>query len=203
LTYPIVRDGNGELITPNMLPAMGERWTPRRREIAALAVRSGLITVEQALRRWCMTPEELREWGFTRRRRKSTARAEMPIIIADFAGSLRIGEAHVTLNKTSYLIYRLLQQCKNKVVTPSMIGHLLYGDKMTVKPRIIDVFILRLRRQLQLSDAPVNIETVWGRGYLLRHQRRRPARGDYEMAAALIPCAEPPLAVPRDDKPRV
>jgi DNA-binding winged helix-turn-helix (wHTH) protein len=202
LSYPIVRDGNGELITPNMLPAMGERWTPRRREIAALAVRSGLITVEQALRRWCMTAEELHEWGIATRKRKLTARAEIPTIPADFAGSLQVGEAPVILNRTGYVIYQLLRQCQNKVVTPAMIGHLLYEGKMTVKPRIIDVFILRLRRQLELSNAPVSIETVWGRGYLLRDRRRRPARSDDKMVAALIPYAGSQPAARKDDKPR-
>jgi hypothetical protein len=167
LKYPIVRDLKGELITPNMLPIMGMRWTRRRREIAALALRNGLISIEHAVNDWCMTPDELGEWGLSPGKPRKAA-AELPILPKVFSGSIEMNGIRIVLNRTDYLILRLLELRKGKVVTPSMIGNVLYGDTITVKPRIIDVFMVRLRRRLQARNAAVSIETVWGRGYMLR-----------------------------------
>ena len=37
------------------------------------------------------------------------------------------------------------------------------------EPKIIDVFICKLRRKLELAGASgVSIDTVWGQGYILR-----------------------------------
>jgi DNA-binding winged helix-turn-helix (wHTH) protein len=187
LNYPIVRDLNGELITPNMLPSMGMRWTPRRREIAALALRSGLITIDQARARWCMTIDELREWGLARNKRVRSIAADFPVRPPSFSGSIEMGGVRVVLNSTDFLILRLLVARKGKVVTQSMMGRLLYGSKTDVKSRIIDVFILRLRRRLQTSGVAVRIETVWGRGYLLREPEHRGTS-----AAASLTCLPKP-----------
>jgi Transcriptional regulatory protein, C terminal/Protein of unknown function (DUF1153) len=168
LGYPIVRDFRGELITPNMLPSMDVRWTPRRREIAALALRHGLISAEQASARWCMTIEELHEWGAVKRRKRNGGAAEPPRVPVTFSGAIRVGAATVQLNKTDYLIFQLFEQRQGKVVTHRMIATLLYGRYAKVKSRVIDVFIVRLRKRLQESGAAVKIETVWGRGFLLQ-----------------------------------
>jgi hypothetical protein len=165
-TYPIVRDRKGELITPNMLPTMGMRWTPRRREIAELALRSGLVTVDQAMSEWCMTTDELGEWGFDGHGRAPAV--DLPVLPKVFSGSIEIDGIRVVLNRTDYLILRLLELRKGKVVTQLMIGNFLYGGTITVKPRIIDVFIVRLRKRLQATGVAASIETVWGRGYMLR-----------------------------------
>jgi hypothetical protein len=168
LKYPIVRDRKGELITPNMLPTMGVRWTRRRREIATLALRSGLISIDQAMTRWCLTADELSEWGLSSAKHGKTARGSFPVLPEKFSGSIEMNGIHVVLNRTDYLILSLLELRKGKVVTQSMIGNLLYGATITVKPRIVDVFIVRLRRRLQASGLAMRIETVWGRGYMLR-----------------------------------
>jgi uncharacterized protein DUF1153 len=168
LGYPIVRDIRGELITPNMLPSMNVRWTPRRREIAALALRHGLISAEQASARWCMTIEELHEWGAVKRRKRTGGAGEPRGVPVTFSGAIRVGEATVLINRTDYLIFQLLEQRQGKVVTHRMIADLLYGRDSKVRSRVIDVFIVRLRKRLQESGAAVKIETVWGRGFLLQ-----------------------------------
>src|SRR6185437_9292679 len=56
------RTMEGALITVFDLPKFGERWVPSRKTIVALAVRSGMITAEEASTRYQMSLEELHEW---------------------------------------------------------------------------------------------------------------------------------------------
>ena len=45
----------------------------------------------------------------------------------------------------------------------------LYGGIDEPEPKIIDVFICKLRRKLEVAGARgVSIDTVWGQGYILR-----------------------------------
>jgi two-component system cell cycle response regulator CtrA len=46
----------------------------------------------------------------------------------------------------------------------------LYGGRDEPELKIVDVFICKLRKKLARAGAPDLIETVWGRGYLLRRQ---------------------------------
>lgn len=43
-------------------------------------------------------------------------------------------------------------------------------------PKIIDIFICRIRNQLRAADSPVWIETIWGLGWRLVHKRARDAK---------------------------
>jgi two-component system cell cycle response regulator CtrA len=60
--------------------------------------------------------------------------------------------------------------------------------------KIIDVFICKLRKKLQVFGAGHLISTVWGRGYMLRDEASRvpaiphmmPATADLERPAALF-----------------
>jgi two-component system cell cycle response regulator CtrA len=74
---------------------------------------------------------------------------------------------HVTCKE--YAILELLSMRKGSTLSKEAImGHLYNGmDEPEVK--IIDVFVCKLRKKLALaSDGRDPIETVWGRGYLLR-----------------------------------
>jgi two-component system cell cycle response regulator CtrA len=45
----------------------------------------------------------------------------------------------------------------------------LYGGIDEPEPKIIDVFMCKLRRKLEQAGASgLNIDTVWGQGYILR-----------------------------------
>ena len=45
----------------------------------------------------------------------------------------------------------------------------LYGGMDEPEPKIIDVFICKLRRKLESAGARgLSIDTVWGQGYILR-----------------------------------
>ncbi len=54
-------------------------------------------------------------------------------------------------------------------LTKEMFLNHLYGGMDEPEVKIIDVFICKLRKKLALATEDANyIETVWGRGYVLR-----------------------------------
>ena len=58
---------------------------------------------------------------------------------------------------------------KGTTLTKEMFLNHLYGGRDEPEWKIIDVFICKLRKKLALASGGENyIETVWGRGYVLR-----------------------------------
>ena len=75
----------------------------------------------------------------------------------------------VDLTSYEYQMLELLSLCKGTTLTKEMFLNHLYGGMDEPKLKIIDVFICKLRRKLQVAtDGQHYIETVWGRGYVLR-----------------------------------
>ncbi|MEM7602860.1 MAG: response regulator transcription factor, partial [Verrucomicrobiota bacterium] len=72
----------------------------------------------------------------------------------------------VHLTGKEYQMLELLSLRKGTTLTKEMFLNHLYGGMDEPELKIIDVFICKLRRKLQ--DAGQMIETVWGRGYVLR-----------------------------------
>ena len=63
----------------------------------------------------------------------------------------------------------LLSLRKGTTLTKEMFLNHLYGGMDEPELKIIDVFICKLRKKLSLACEGENyIETVWGRGYVLR-----------------------------------
>jgi two-component system cell cycle response regulator CtrA len=63
----------------------------------------------------------------------------------------------------------LLSLRKGTTLTKEMFLNHLYGGMDEPELKIIDVFICKLRKKLAASaDGKHYIETVWGRGYVLR-----------------------------------
>ncbi len=61
-------------------------------------------------------------------------------------------------------------------LTKEMFLNHLYGGMDEPEVKIIDVFICKLRKKLALATEGANyIETVWGRGYVLRDPLPRQA----------------------------
>ncbi|MDF3605433.1 response regulator transcription factor [Paracoccus sp. DMF-8] len=81
-------------------------------------------------------------------------------------------EAHgppVNLTGKEYQILELLSLRKGTTLTKEMFLNHLYGGMDEPELKIIDVFICKLRKKLSEALAGENyIETVWGRGYVLR-----------------------------------
>ena len=75
----------------------------------------------------------------------------------------------VHLTGKEYGILELLSLRKGKTLTKEMILDHLYGGMDEPELKIIDVFICKLRKKLaQATGGSHYIETVWGRGYVLR-----------------------------------
>jgi two-component system cell cycle response regulator CtrA len=85
------------------------------------------------------------------------------------ARTVEIDAKPVRLTGKEYAILELLSLRKGSTLTKEMFLNHLYGGIDEPELKIIDVFICKLRKKL--SDALENdgyIETVWGRGYVLR-----------------------------------
>ncbi len=75
----------------------------------------------------------------------------------------------VPVTRKEYQILELLLQRKGKVLSKEMFLNHLYGGIDEPELKIIDVFVCKLRKKLTEASGGENyIETVWGRGYMLR-----------------------------------
>ena len=68
----------------------------------------------------------------------------------------------------------LLALRKGATMSKDMFLNHLYGGMEEPEQKIIDVFMCKLRKKLtNASGGKDYIETVWGRGYVLRHPTSR------------------------------
>ena len=78
----------------------------------------------------------------------------------------------VHLTGKEYQMIELLSLRKGTTLTKEMFLNHLYGGIDEPELKIIDVFICKLRKKVALATGGENyIETVWGRGYVLRDPR--------------------------------
>ena len=109
--------------------------------------------------------------------RRSKGLAESVINTGDLcvnldAKTVKIGGAHVHLTPKEYQILELLSLRRGTTLTKEMFLNNLYGGMDEPVIKIIDVFMCKLRKKLaNASDGKEYIETVWGRGYVLRELR--------------------------------
>ena len=91
----------------------------------------------------------------------------------------------VHLTGKEYQMLELLSLRKGTTLTKEMFLNHLYGGMDEPELKIIDVFICKLRKKLsQATGGETYIETVWGRGYVLRDPQPAadPADGDRKVA---------------------
>lgn len=75
----------------------------------------------------------------------------------------------IHLTGKEYAILELLSLRKGSTLTKEVFLNHLYGGMDEPELKIIDVFICKLRKKLADASGGANyIETVWGRGYVLR-----------------------------------
>ena len=85
------------------------------------------------------------------------------------AKTVDVGGTTVHLTGKEYQMLELLSLRKGTTLTKEMFLNHLYGGMDEPELKIIDVFICKLRKKLsQATDGENYIETVWGRGYVLR-----------------------------------
>jgi two-component system cell cycle response regulator CtrA len=85
------------------------------------------------------------------------------------AKTVEVDGSRVHLTGKEYAMLELLSLRKGTTLTKEMFLNHLYGGMDEPELKIIDVFICKLRKKLSLAcDGENYIETVWGRGYVLR-----------------------------------
>jgi len=91
----------------------------------------------------------------------------------------------VHLTGKEYQILELLSLRKGTTLTKEMFLNHLYGGMDEPELKIIDVFICKLRKKLAEATGGDNyIETVWGRGYVMRDPVPEVAHRRVSIAAA-------------------
>ena len=85
------------------------------------------------------------------------------------AKTVEVDGKPVHLTGKEYQMLELLSLRKGSTLTKEMFLNHLYGGMDEPEVKIIDVFICKLRKKLASATGGANyIETVWGRGYVLR-----------------------------------
>jgi two-component system cell cycle response regulator CtrA len=106
--------------------------------------------------------------------RRSKGHAQSVIQTGDLVVNLdtktvEVGGQRVHLTGKEYQMLELLSLRKGTTLTKEMFLNHLYGGMDEPELKIIDVFICKLRKKLANASEGRNfIETVWGRGYVLR-----------------------------------
>jgi two-component system cell cycle response regulator CtrA len=106
--------------------------------------------------------------------RRSKGHAQSVVITGDLCVNLdtktvEISGARVRLTGKEYQMLELLSLRKGTTLTKEMFLNNLYGGMDEPEIKIIDVFICKLRKKLAIASSGKDyIETVWGRGYVLR-----------------------------------
>jgi len=86
--------------------------------------------------------------------------------------SVEIAGKRVYVTPKEYRILELLCQRQGVVLSKEIFLDHLYAGRDEPETKIIDVFICKLRKKLtDASGGKHYIETVWGRGYMLRAQQ--------------------------------
>jgi len=90
----------------------------------------------------------------------------------------------VHLTGKEYQMLELLSLRKGTTLTKEMFLNHLYGGMDEPELKIIDVFICKLRKKLSEATGSENhIETVWGRGYVLRDPKPDDTEQDMAISA--------------------
>ncbi len=100
------------------------------------------------------------------------------------AHTVEVDAKPIHLTGKEYGILELLSLRKGTTLTKEMFLNHLYGGIDEPELKIIDVFICKLRKKLGGATGGENyIETVWGRGYVLRDPEED---GDGDQVAAAV-----------------
>jgi len=106
--------------------------------------------------------------------RRSKGHAQSVIVTGDLVVNLdsktaEVGGLPVNLTGKEYQMLELLSLRKGTTLTKEMFLNHLYGGMDEPELKIIDVFICKVRKKIaDISGGKNYIETVWGRGYVLR-----------------------------------
>jgi two-component system, cell cycle response regulator CtrA len=105
------------------------------------------------------------------RRSKGLSHAKLsigPVVLDMDSNTVAVNNHDVHLTEKEYRILELLLLRGGSIIAKESFLNHLYGGNDEPDIKIIDVFICKLRKKLQVAGAPNVIATVWGRGYIVR-----------------------------------
>ena len=114
--------------------------------------------------------------------RRSKGHAQSVVQTGDLIVSLdqktvEVSGARVHLTSKEYQMLEFLSLRKGATISKGMFLTQLYGGMDEPEIKIIDVFVCKLRKKLASASNGKNyIETVWGRGYVLREPHEDEAK---------------------------
>jgi len=185
------------IILDLMLPDIDGYEVLRRlravRRSAPTLVISGLSGIEDRIKSFGIGADDYLVKPFDKREllarvraivRRSKEHAESvvragPLTVNLAARTVEIGGRLLHVTKKEYAILELLSLRKGVTVTKETLLNHLYGGLDEPEIKVIDVFVCKLRRKLaDASGGGSFIETVWGRGFVLREttETGRPVR---------------------------
>ena len=132
--------------------------------------------------------------------RRAKGHSEAVIRTGDLAVNLGTRSVEVDgrplhLTGKEYGILELLSLRKGATLTKEMFLNHLYGGMDEPAPKIIDVFMCKLRKKLRKASKGANyIETVWGQGYVLREPGE--AGGGHRIPNGNLPFGRPDTTGP-------
>jgi len=106
--------------------------------------------------------------------RRSKGHSESIVTLGDIvvinldSRTAEVDDKPLRLTNKEYAILELLAMRKGSILTKEMFLNHLYGGIDEPDLKIIDVFICKLRKKLMDTTGVNFIETVWGRGYILK-----------------------------------
>jgi two-component system cell cycle response regulator CtrA len=89
------------------------------------------------------------------------------------AKTLTFEGAPVHVTGAEYAMLEVLALRQGVCITKEMFLAQVYGGRDEPQIKIIDVFICKLRAKLKQASGDGMIETIWGRGYMLRDPAKR------------------------------
>jgi two-component system, cell cycle response regulator CtrA len=99
--------------------------------------------------------------------------------------TVEVDSKPIHLTGKEFGILELLSLRKGTTLTKEMFLNHLYGGMDEPELKIIDVFVCKLRKKLSMACNGENyIETVWGRGYVLRDPVAHEAESDHMAKAS-------------------
>jgi two-component system cell cycle response regulator CtrA len=99
------------------------------------------------------------------------------LIVNVDAKTVHIKQIRVQLTGKEYRMLELLSLRKGTTITKEMFLSQLYGGMDEPEIKIIDVFMCKIRKKLAIASGGKDyVETVWGRGYLLREPQEVKAK---------------------------
>jgi two-component system cell cycle response regulator CtrA len=92
-----------------------------------------------------------------------------PLMLDLNSGAVTVAGQRVDLTRKEFLTLELMVLRRGTVLTKEAFLSHLYGGKDEPEMKIIDVFICKIRKKLARAGANNLVETVWGRGYMVRN----------------------------------